>query len=314
MSPTLQYPAFVPSDLRILVLDNIALHRNKLVDALKTMGATLITQAVDWTTGLKLLKSTKHKFDIVLCDMELDCADSIEFLHHAAAKKVGGCILTDSGKADPNLSAKSVTFDCGLPVLGVLPEPLEFETLRKLLRDYCEISTGPDTKAEGYPQRQWTRNELYSALCRNQFVPFFQPKVDLATARTTSVEMLARWNHPDLGILPPSEFIELMEQHALIDQLTDTLLQQSLIRIRQWNVKGWNVGLAVNFSPLTLQDPGISSRVASLLANYDVQPGQITVEVTETAAAQDFNPVLDSLTQLERISPGFTGRAAPGTG
>lgn len=129
-------------------------------------------------------------------------------------------------------------------------------------------------------------------------MPFFQPKVDLDTGVPACVEILARWNHPDLGVLPPSQFIELMEQEGLIDQLTGCLLVRSMECARQCSVRGKNLGFAINVSPLTLQDERTPSRICSLVKECRLSPAQITIEVTETASAKNFNRVLESLTRL----------------
>jgi EAL domain-containing protein (putative c-di-GMP-specific phosphodiesterase class I) len=151
---------------------------------------------------------------------------------------------------------------------------------------------------ENKSERQWSRNEIIWALYRNQFVPFFQPKIDLVTGIATCVEILARWDHPELGILPPCQFIELMEQGGLIDEFTDNLLRQSLASARQNAMNGWEIGLAINVSPLTLSNIHAPYRICSLVKEYEISFDQITIEVTETAHSENFPMMLKSLTQL----------------
>jgi EAL domain-containing protein (putative c-di-GMP-specific phosphodiesterase class I) len=170
-------------------------------------------------------------------------------------------------------------------------KPAAMVSAADLTKDHRRGSVEPESQG-------WTRADLHGALCRSEFVPFFQPKVDLVSGRATCVEMLARWNHPVLGILPPGEFIEVMEQNDLIDHLTEILLHKSLRRIQQCAAKGWKVGLAINFSPLTLQDTNLPAHISDLLAFYRIAPSRITVEVTETAITTKSESVHASLMQM----------------
>lgn len=152
--------------------------------------------------------------------------------------------------------------------------------------------------AENPPHNRWSRHELLSAIQRNQFVPYFQPKVDLVSGLSVCSETLARWIHPDLGILPPSQFIELMEQEDVIDQLTDSLLRQSLAFARSSMDCNKQFGFAINISPLTLHKPHMANHICALVKAYGVAPDRITIEVTETACSKNFGNVLASLTRL----------------
>lgn len=152
-------------------------------------------------------------------------------------------------------------------------------------------------------KHQWTKGDIVTAIRRNEFVPFFQPKFDLGTGSTSCVEMLARWDHPDFGILLPSEFLRAIESAGLIDYFTYNLLRQSLVSAANNAVTGREVGMAINFSPLTLQDPRASRRICSLVKEYEISFDQITIEVTESAIPDDISSMIKSLTALR--SQGF---------
>jgi EAL domain-containing protein (putative c-di-GMP-specific phosphodiesterase class I) len=146
-------------------------------------------------------------------------------------------------------------------------------------------------------QCQWTNDEMLGAIHRNEFIPFFQPKIDLATGICSCVEILARWDHPQWGILPPSQFISVIEHAGLIDQFTDKLFRQALLSARaHTNLAG--VGMAMNFSATTLQHPGISNRICSMVREYGMAFDQITIEVTESALPENYASVISSLQVL----------------
>ncbi|WP_158592140.1 EAL domain-containing protein [Noviherbaspirillum sedimenti] len=151
---------------------------------------------------------------------------------------------------------------------------------------------------ENFSNYQWSRYELLSAIQDKQFVPYFQPKIDLVSGLPVCSETLARWIHPDRGILPPSQFIELMERMDLIDQLTDSLLHQLLEYVQDSNECCAEIGFAINISPLTLGKAHMANHICSLVKSYGVACERITIEVTETACSKDFASLLASLDRL----------------
>jgi EAL domain-containing protein (putative c-di-GMP-specific phosphodiesterase class I) len=298
MKPMLQRSIFGFSDLRVLLLGGIPLQQAMLLKVLNAMGVFFVTQAENCASALSVLSSSGPRLDIVLCDMAMKDLDELEFIYHAAQSNVGGFILMSVANDELLSSARTIAYGCGSHVLGVLRGATETGQLKRLLSCYLDThAAAPRTEKKPWSQH-WTRNELVSALNRNQFVPFFQPKVDLETGVAGCVEILARWDHPDLGILPPCQFVEIMEQEGLIDQLTGCLLLQSLVCARQCAASGKDIGFAINVSPLTLQDARTPTRFFSLVKECGLSPTRITIEITETASSKNFSRVLESLTRL----------------
>ena len=103
-------------------------------------------------------------------------------------------------------------------------------------------------------------SELAQALSRREFEPFFQPKVNLQTGAIRGYEALARWRRPGFGIIPPGSFIGVMEQSALIDQLTYAILDQSVAACSQWRRLGLDYGVSINVSVHTLSQADCAQR------------------------------------------------------
>jgi diguanylate cyclase (GGDEF)-like protein len=134
--------------------------------------------------------------------------------------------------------------------------------------------------------------EFPRALRDGQVVAHFQPEVELATGRLAGAELLARWEHPELGTLQPASFISLAEELGLMRELTLVMLRQALAQHRAWAAAGWVVPVAVNIGPSCVTDPGFPAAVSRLLREEQV-PGQMLVlEVSEetgtTAASTRF--------------------------
>lgn len=139
------------------------------------------------------------------------------------------------------------------------------------------------------PERLSMMGELREGLDKGQFTFYFQPKVDLSTETVTTVEALIRWMHPERGFMPPDQFIPLAEQTGNIRKLTAWALAAAVKQSRQWADKGINVKIAVNLSAHDLGNRHLPAEISNLLTAYDVSPGRIILEITESAIME--NPV-----------------------
>jgi predicted signal transduction protein with EAL and GGDEF domain len=143
--------------------------------------------------------------------------------------------------------------------------------------------------------------QLRSALDRDMIEVHYQPKVDTETGRICGVEALARWHHPERGMIGPLEFIPLAEQSGLIDQLTYQVLAQSLNQCRQWRADGIYLPVAVNLSTRCLADPELIDVVAGLLRDSEVEPAMLTLEITESAVIADVEQAIKVLTMVRDL-------------
>jgi EAL domain-containing protein (putative c-di-GMP-specific phosphodiesterase class I) len=134
--------------------------------------------------------------------------------------------------------------------------------------------------------------EFPRALRDGQVVAHFQPEVELATGRLVAAELLARWEHPELGTLQPASFISLAEELGLMRELSLVMLRQALAQHRAWVAAGWVVPVAVNIGPSCVTDPGFPAAVDRLLSDEQVPGQMLMLEVSEetgtTAASTRF--------------------------
>jgi diguanylate cyclase (GGDEF)-like protein len=115
----------------------------------------------------------------------------------------------------------------------------------------------------------------------------YQPKVALRSGEVQGLEALLRWNHPQRGLVPPSEFIPLAERTGLVHHLTRKVLVLVLEQLQEWHAEGWDIQVAVNLSAHNLTEPDLEQRLAGLLETYDVPPSMLEVEITESAIMHD---------------------------
>jgi diguanylate cyclase (GGDEF)-like protein/PAS domain S-box-containing protein len=143
--------------------------------------------------------------------------------------------------------------------------------------------------------------DLRDLLARDELGLAFQPCVDVRTGVPRGFEALARWEHPTRGAIPPSSFIPLAEYSGLIKPLTEQMLRRALEHCHLWHAAGVDVAVAVNVSIRNLADPEFPDHVASWLAEYDVRPERLVLEVTESLVMAELDGYLRTLQQIRRL-------------
>ncbi|EOZ3809445.1 putative bifunctional diguanylate cyclase/phosphodiesterase [Citrobacter youngae] len=138
--------------------------------------------------------------------------------------------------------------------------------------------------------------ELSQALERNQFELWYQPKYTAGDRSLTGFEALLRWHHPERGILLPAEFLPALEETGLIIPVGTWVLQQACSQLYQWKSQGhteWT--LAVNLSPAQFEQPDIVDIVCNALAQYQLSPAHLTLELTESTALKNLKRSVEVL-------------------
>lgn len=125
-------------------------------------------------------------------------------------------------------------------------------------------------------------------LGRNEFVLYYQPKVNMLTGEVVGAEALIRWQHPERGLLLPAEFLSVVENHPLAVELGEWVIRSALRQMSIWLAGGLDITVSVNISARQLQQEDFSKRLLSLLAEYpDINPGCLELEVLESSALED---------------------------
>lgn len=121
---------------------------------------------------------------------------------------------------------------------------------------------------------------MRKAIPAGEFVPYYEQQVDLVSGRLLGFEMLARWDSPELGQVPPDVFIPVAEETGMIGDLSFAVMRKAFL-----DAKGWDASLtlSVNISPAQLHDPWLSHKVLKLLTETGFPPERLEIEITETA-------------------------------
>ena len=129
---------------------------------------------------------------------------------------------------------------------------------------------------------------VQDALDRHELLLYYQPKVDLKHGTVLGFEALLRWNHPEHGIVPPAQFLPLIEHTGLSARVGDHVLARALDQLETWQDAGFDLSVSVNITARHLQEPDFAQRLGELLARHNRPLGpRLELEVLETAALTD---------------------------
>jgi len=154
-------------------------------------------------------------------------------------------------------------------------------------KTYTAFATYAPGRDEHSLRRLAILSELRNAIAREELTLHYQPKVTVANGSTVHAEALVRWQHPVHGILRPDEFIPLAEQSGNIGMITQWVLRRAITDCGAWNAAGLDLTVAVNLSALDLFDAKLPSYISELLAESELSPSRLVLEITESAVMKD---------------------------
>jgi EAL domain-containing protein (putative c-di-GMP-specific phosphodiesterase class I) len=152
-------------------------------------------------------------------------------------------------------------------------------------------------------ERLETETALRRAIERDELRVHYQPEVELETGRVVGVEALVRWAHPERGLVAPGEFIPVAEDTGLIAPIGEWVLREACRQARVWQGEYGDapIRMAVNLSGRQLAREGLRDTVANALADADLSPELLCLEITESALAEDPAAARETLRSLKRL-------------
>src|SRR6202521_3918612 len=151
-------------------------------------------------------------------------------------------------------------------------------------------------------ERQSLEGSLRRALEREEFLLHYQPKVNLDTGEITGVEALIRWQHPDRGLVPPSQFVPIAEDCGLILQIGRWVLREACRQARAWQNAGLPpLPIAVNVSAVEFRDKGFAERVRTVLSETGLEARYLELELTEGVLMEDAETMVSVLQELKMM-------------
>ncbi len=145
-------------------------------------------------------------------------------------------------------------------------------------------------------------NSLYRAIDRQEFLLHYQPQVDIKTGQVVGMEALVRWQHPEIGLVSPQQFIPLAEESGLICEIGEWVLQTACAQNRAWQVAGLPpIRVAVNLSARQFQRRDLVPMIARILQETELEPQYLELEITESLVVQDMGYAVAALRELQTL-------------
>jgi diguanylate cyclase (GGDEF)-like protein len=150
--------------------------------------------------------------------------------------------------------------------------------------------------------QQERHERLAQALRTGEFVLYVQPRVNMRTGQVLGAEALARWQHPEQGVLPPAQFLPEIEASDLNTEFGQWVIQSAMVLLAQWQSAGLPQALSINITARHLQNPQFCTQLAQALAAHPtVQPGQLEIEVTESGSLSDLDSAVVVIQKLHKM-------------
>ncbi|MFO2462305.1 EAL domain-containing response regulator [Pseudomonas sp. 15FMM2] len=285
--------------LRVLVLNDNFFQRAITVNMLRQLGCEPVFSSSSAHHALHTLHSV-GPVDIALCDMQRGGLDNLDFLQRAAEDGLVRSVIINSSLAEDIRRAVGKLMPLlGLRMLGELGQPLQFDTLSRLLKSHLS----PPTSPAGFHHAHLIadEDEVCCAVRQGQMETYFQPKINLLNNQAFGVEALTRWNHPSSGLVSPAVFMPTIERCDLLNELFFAQLDHGLQLQRYFLMHGLPLNVAFNLQPSQLCDVTLVSRIKATLASFKLPGAGVTFELTETGLVEASAICMENLVRLRMM-------------
>lgn len=287
-----------PEKQKALIIEDSSFQRNML--SIICTEAGFLTVLVE--NGLQALEAIgEMDFSLIITDLEMPKMDGLQLIGELAKCNVDAQIIFVSGHGESVLiAAQALAKESGLNIAGIINKPYMPEDVLRLLKEKCLTSTSQSAnpKFEKQFQGKLSPNAIARGIKDGAIIPYYQPQVCHQNKSLLGFECLARWKTTSGAILSPVSFIPIAEEHGMMKELSDVILQRAFEDMSHWFKKGRCLPISVNISMDNLEDIEFPDRLMELTNAYDVPPSAITLEVTETKVMDDARDCLEVMSRL----------------
>ena len=291
-------------NLNILIAEDDDFQRSIMVEMLNSLGHTSIYEAKNGLEALETIRNGNPKnINLIFSDLKMPEMDGMEFLRYLGEEGHQLEIVILSAMDKKLLSVVNKISDIyKIKLLDALEKPLGLQQLKNVLAKSGKSSQ--QAKPNTAEAHSFSVEEIMEGIRQKQFKPFLQPKVDLNTGKIIGAEALARWVHPEHGIVAPYAFIQKLEDSQKIDDLTFLMLEEAANVCKTLLEKNHHIHIAVNLSLVSLNEPQMAQKISNFIKQHGGDPKYFTLEITESTAMTDEPLALENLARL--YMDGFT--------
>ena len=151
------------------------------------------------------------------------------------------------------------------------------------------------------PRRFRIMSDLHSAIDEEQFTLYYQPQIDCASHSLQGIEALIRWNHPELGLIPPDEFLYFAELGGIINQISLWVIRQAIKDLSKLIQSGIDISVSINISEKNMLSTKCNQEILSVLKEFDIPANKMCVEITENSIMSDPETIIKNLKEIQSL-------------
>lgn len=270
----------------VLIVEDHPFQYEYLLNLFKEFGDVRVEAACDGHSALKRLDEAD--FDLVLTDLVMPGMDGVQFIQQLASRTLKPVLaIMSSASQRMIISASLVAQSLGLKVIGQLSKPVLSGSVHKLMKEldtWLGASRTPDVSLPVF-----SREMLQEALAAEVLQAWFQPKKSLANGRIISAEALARWPHPQHGLLMPADFLPAVVRFGLEEPLLMLFVKQTILAQSCWRKQGYDIPVSINLPTHLLDSDSLADRLFDLVIEHDGVPGMIGFELMECSTTDNIS-------------------------
>lgn len=279
----------------ILLIDDDPTQIAILTAYLSSLRISKITSASDGQKALDLLASSVHETDVIFTDLSMPNMDGYVFLKHLGDLGFKGQIIIISGHEHVLLeSAASLGKMYGLNIAGQIRKPLTKQALDRLLATRNEDSNHKGPRSNDVMSSE----AILNGIANDEFIPFYQPKVDLLSGKIVGAEALARWQHPELGLISPAAFIPIAEADGSIQAISIKIFDHLVNDLATGGAAWKDKKIAFNLPPQMIRDETLPETLISRLNEAGASCKNICIEITENGVIDFDHITVEVLSRL----------------
>ncbi|MDH3581196.1 MAG: EAL domain-containing response regulator, partial [Hyphomicrobiales bacterium] len=280
----------------VLVVDDDPLACEVAESFFRKIGASKISVAHNGQDALKIVEQRSELIDLILLDLKMPVMDGVQFLRRLHERGHQGVIVIVSGEgAAISALAIDLAEKHGLNVVGSLPKPFDPIRLEALISK-PNMFAGPVRDRESHAI---TVSEFREALERQQIIAHYQPQIDVSTDAIAGVEALARWMHPEKGLIPPVSFVPLAEDNGLMPLLTHLMIKNVIGAFETLDQVSPDLTVSINLGAAILSDTEFPDDMALMVDRCALDRKRFILELTESKLVQDSTDSLEVLARLD---------------
>ncbi|GLK88973.1 EAL domain-containing response regulator [Pseudomonas turukhanskensis] len=287
---------------KILISQDHPLAQQALAATLKSLGYSRLFIAETYQNAIDLARD-EGNFDIFICTITAPNAHELHLLNQIQTYgRINYLLLINEMPSYLLAPIRKIANNCQYTVLAELGKPFTKMEVQSALLKYRPDQGNETAKAavDTFPAKV-----IANAAEKNQFIPFYQPKVNLQTMEVIGAEILMRWNHPNWGILGPGAFMDIAKRFGHIDAMMLDILDQALTWTTEQQFDK-DFKLAVNVDAIQLCKPDFHKKIAEMLNDKKFPGHNLILEVTECGILKSPIVCMTNLIQLRLLDCGVS--------